>query len=126
MVKKIWYLPAKVELLHLHMQAATPHMQLRVTVALLQEHPVLGKPFYMLHPCRTAEVMALLRPSSKPTIADVLRCEEQSAVHRQSLKAGPASVEDMQAYFVAWFSVYGGLLGLALPRGLWPSASKIN
>lgn len=30
----------------------------------MQEHPILKKPFYMLHPCRTAEVMAILRPSS--------------------------------------------------------------
>ncbi len=89
----------------------------------LQEHPILGEPYYMLHPCRTAEVMALLRSPDKFATAEIPDSSVQDAVYQQGWDIGKASREEgMEAYFVAWFSVYGGLLGLALPRSLWPNA----
>ena len=79
----------------------------------------------MLHPCRTAEVMALLRSASKLSEASAQICEDEPDVQGQSLEAMQLE-EDMQAYFVAWFSVYGSLLGLALPRSLWPNAKRVE
>ncbi|KAM6920138.1 ubiquitin-like-conjugating enzyme ATG10 isoform 1-T2 [Lycodopsis pacificus] len=55
----------------------------------LQEHPLLGQPFFMLHPCRTEEFM---RP--------VLQAQDQ---HR------PVN------YVLSWLSVVGPVVGLDVP-----------
>lgn len=50
-----------------------------------QEHPVLGRPFYMLHPCKTAEYLNLIQKES--------------------------SVNPL----VSWLSSFGGAIGLNIP-----------
>ena len=92
----------------------------------LQEHPVLGRPFYMLHPCRTAEVMALLRSSSRPTEVDTFLSSSPAMDAEVSDDCQDPGKADMKAYFIAWWSVYGSLLGLALPRSLWPEARRFT
>jgi ubiquitin-like-conjugating enzyme ATG10 len=79
----------------------------------VEEHLVLRQPYYMLHPCQTAEVMALLRPNSGP---------QGGWRHERGGHAGTA-VEKGVDYLRAWFSVYGPAVGLKLPRPLWPSTS---
>ncbi|XP_053739645.1 ubiquitin-like-conjugating enzyme ATG10 [Synchiropus splendidus] len=55
-----------------------------------QEHPVLGQPFFMLHPCRTEEFM-------KPIVMEA---------HNQKRSMN---------YVVTWLSVVGPLVGLDVP-----------
>ncbi|XP_062409828.1 ubiquitin-like-conjugating enzyme ATG10 [Sardina pilchardus] len=55
-----------------------------------QEHPLLGQPFFMLHPCRTEEFM---RPALKTARA------EHKGVN----------------YIVTWLSVVGPVVGLDVP-----------
>ena len=57
-----------------------------------QEHPYLGRPFYHIHPCHTAEAMA---------------------------KAKDSLVGDHDAwdYLTSWLSMFGVLTGLNLPMG---------
>ncbi|XP_076140657.1 ubiquitin-like-conjugating enzyme ATG10 [Alosa pseudoharengus] len=55
-----------------------------------QEHPLLGQPFFMLHPCRTEEFM---RPALETARA------EQKGVN----------------YIVTWLSVVGPVVGLDVP-----------
>ncbi|KAM9789213.1 ubiquitin-like-conjugating enzyme ATG10 [Neosynchiropus ocellatus] len=55
-----------------------------------QEHPLLGQPFFMLHPCRTEEFM-------KPIILEA---------HNQKRSVN---------YIVTWLSVVGPLVGLDVP-----------
>uniref|UniRef100_A0A3Q3XRM7 Ubiquitin-like-conjugating enzyme ATG10 n=1 Tax=Mola mola TaxID=94237 RepID=A0A3Q3XRM7_MOLML len=56
----------------------------------LQEHPLLGQPFFMLHPCRTEEFM-------KPVL--------QAAQHKHR----PVN------YVLSWLSIVGPLVGLDVP-----------
>ncbi|XP_074544306.1 ubiquitin-like-conjugating enzyme ATG10 [Halichoeres trimaculatus] len=56
----------------------------------LQEHPLLGQPFFMLHPCRTEEFM-------RPMLQEARR--QQRPVN----------------YVLTWLSVVGPLVGLEVP-----------
>ncbi|KAL6104753.1 atg10 [Pungitius sinensis] len=56
----------------------------------LQEHPLLGQPFFMLHPCRTEEVM-------RPVL---------QAAHEQHRPVN---------YVLSWLSVVGPVVGLDVP-----------
>uniref|UniRef100_UPI0037E99111 ubiquitin-like-conjugating enzyme ATG10 n=1 Tax=Semicossyphus pulcher TaxID=241346 RepID=UPI0037E99111 len=72
-----------------------PHFTLRLqksplNTITLQEHPLLGQPFFMLHPCRTEEFM-------RPVL--------QAAHHQHS----PVN------YVLSWLSVVGPLVGLEVP-----------
>ena len=55
-----------------------------------QEHPVLGTPFYMLHPCETSARMALLMGSSSVSTDD-------------------------KNYLMSWFSLIGPAVHLPMP-----------
>ncbi|XP_020645986.2 ubiquitin-like-conjugating enzyme ATG10 [Pogona vitticeps] len=55
-----------------------------------QEHPLLGQPFFVLHPCRTNEFMASVLSSS----------------HKQNRNAN---------YIITWLSIVGPVVGLSLP-----------
>ncbi|XDV54696.1 hypothetical protein PO909_022928, partial [Leuciscus waleckii] len=55
-----------------------------------QEHPLLGQPFFMLHPCRTEEFM-------KPAL-DLAQAENKRV-----------------NYIVTWLSVVGPVVGLDVP-----------
>ncbi|XP_040027623.1 ubiquitin-like-conjugating enzyme ATG10 [Gasterosteus aculeatus] len=56
----------------------------------LQEHPLLGQPFFMLHPCRTEEVM-------RPVL---------QAAHEQHRPVN---------YVLSWLSAVGPVVGLDVP-----------
>lgn len=57
------------------------------------DHPLLGQPFFQLHPCRTAELMSQFLPTGlKPNAVDYLR---------------------------AWVSLLGPIVGLELPAELY-------
>ncbi|XP_077203631.1 ubiquitin-like-conjugating enzyme ATG10 [Paroedura picta] len=55
-----------------------------------QEHPLLGQPFFVLHPCRTNEFMASILSSS----------------HKENRSTN---------YVISWLSVVGPVVGLHLP-----------
>lgn len=63
-----------------------------------QEHPLLGQPFFMLHPCRTEEFM-------KPAL-DLAQAEHKTA-----------------NYIVTWLSVVGPVVGLDVPLSYSTSVS---
>ncbi|XP_033505554.1 ubiquitin-like-conjugating enzyme ATG10 isoform X1 [Epinephelus lanceolatus] len=68
----------------------------------LQEHPLLGQPFFMLHPCRTEEFMRPVLQAAQ---------EQHKAVN----------------YVLSWLSVVGPVVGLDVPlqysTQLCPAAS---
>nr|XP_028604068.1 ubiquitin-like-conjugating enzyme ATG10 isoform X2 [Podarcis muralis] len=55
-----------------------------------QEHPLLGQPFFVLHPCRTNEFMSAVLSSS----------------YKQSRNTN---------YIISWLSIVGPMVGLNLP-----------
>jgi ubiquitin-like-conjugating enzyme ATG10 len=60
-----------------------------------EEHPVLGRPFYMLHPCQTEEVLALVLRQRAAATCQPLVC------------------------LLAWLSLAGQPLGIAPQPGAW-------
>lgn len=56
-----------------------------------QEHPMFGRPFYQLHPCRTAELMTKLVPGHN---------------HNSGV---------LKKYITSWLSMFGPVIGLELP-----------
>ena len=63
------------------------------------DHPVLGVPYYFVHPCNTAAAMGEWRQH-----------------HRDGEEEG---MEDFTAekYLAVWIGVVGGVVGLFLPSG---------
>lgn len=57
-----------------------------------QEHPVLGRPFYQLHPCNTAKLMAEFSKGRKDL----------------------ATVKGL-TYMISWLSTFGQVVGLKIP-----------
>lgn len=55
------------------------------------EHPLLGRPYFQLHPCNTAKLMAQVLP--QPAF-------------------GPAA---LRTYLISWLSMFGPPVGLELP-----------
>ncbi|KAK4302972.1 hypothetical protein Pmani_024999 [Petrolisthes manimaculis] len=55
------------------------------------EHPVLGRPFFQLHPCRTAELM------------NIVCCESEQ------------TPKDVKKYLISWLSMFGPVVGLEVP-----------
>lgn len=110
-----------------------------------QEHPILGQPFYQLHPCRTAAVMSqLLRSpdtsSTSATLSDAVEriTRQRSRENQEATALGGESNENDIAevactgqggsqeivavgdacrdnYLVAWASAMGRVVGLHLP-----------
>ncbi|XP_007518843.1 ubiquitin-like-conjugating enzyme ATG10 [Erinaceus europaeus] len=64
-----------------------------------QEHPILGQPFFVLHPCKTSEFMA---PALK---------------HSQKIN------RDVN-YITSWLSVVGPVVGLSLPLSYASAGSR--
>ncbi|KAM5300271.1 ubiquitin-like-conjugating enzyme ATG10 [Ctenodactylus gundi] len=64
-----------------------------------QEHPVLGQPFFVLHPCKTREFMAPVVKSSQ-------------RAHRSA------------NYITSWLSIVGPVVGLSLPLSYATAASQ--
>ena len=55
-----------------------------------KDHPILGLPWYFIHPCQTEQVMN-----------NIFGCDKT--------KPSPAS------YILQWLSIYGQMVGLCLP-----------
>ena len=69
-----------------------------------QEHPLLSRPFYYIHPCYTARVMGQatsLRREGESHSADV-SCDKHTSSGN---------------YLVTWLSMFGALVGLKVPLG---------
>ncbi len=82
-----------------------------------QEHPILKRPFYFIHPCHTAKVMlsALSCGNTPQTIkADTASSGKQ--VDSNPSVCGPKSRDDTRHnYLATWLSTFGSIVGLALP-----------
>lgn len=112
-----------------------------------QPHPLLGTPWFGVHPCRTADLMALLLPGG----AEGSGFRESGAPHGgspagggsgatagsgagtgMSVDAGAAAgggtgkqeAEWPLRYLLAWFSVVGTAAGLRLPAAVWQLAAR--
>lgn len=57
------------------------------------EHPLLGRPYFQLHPCNTAKLMGQVMPQS----------------------ASACSPVTLRTYLVSWLSMFGPPVGLHLP-----------
>ena len=82
-----------------------------------QEHPLLSRPFYHIHPCHTAKVMGKA-------------LQTQTNGHRTS-EAGtgqcaqsPRTCEKPSNYLLAWLSMFGPLVGLRVPIAYLNSKSE--
>ncbi|XP_048187579.1 ubiquitin-like-conjugating enzyme ATG10 isoform X1 [Perognathus longimembris pacificus] len=64
-----------------------------------QEHPILGQPFFVLHPCKTNEFMAPVLKNSKKINRNV-------------------------NYITSWLSIVGPVVGLDLPLSYAKAASQ--
>ena len=108
------------------------------------DHPILGRPFFRLHPCRTAGLMAALTASGAPVTpgaTNVAGCDvvadeppraacvnarqmtQQNARAAATAGAGdPDTVTlssasaSQQHYVKAWISLMGPAVGLSLPH----------
>ena len=111
-------------------------MQIRM---LMQEHLILKQPFYMLHPCQTAEVMAILTPAvptSPPAKASAQdRTGEADSLSLDVVEGGELkqSVRFLKAVtlagdwqFMSSTSLHLGLRGLAPPTPLPLSAALVE
>ena len=78
-------------------------------ISFLQEHPILKRPFFLIHPCRTAEVMRLLKPVHIPGKGQETTFAMKEGSGRQL------------TYMAAWFSIFGPTLALKLPSEMWTS-----
>eukprot|EP00741_Cyanophora_paradoxa_P001527 tig00000492_g1478.t1 len=83
------------------------------------EHPVLGSPFFFMHPCGTADLMAaLLRPSPGPG--------EGEGYGAQCACAGQHSDADRNRYLAAWLAAVGPAAGLAVsPHDFLSAATSV-
>lgn len=64
-----------------------------------QEHPILGQPFFVLHPCKTSEFMTPLLKNSRKINRNV-------------------------NYIISWLSIVGPVVGLNLPLSYARAASQ--
>jgi hypothetical protein len=86
----------------------------------VQEHVLLGRPFFMLHPCQTEAVMQLLQRG-----AEVSASEPPSLPGTgPAAAAGPAEQQASLQYLLAWLSAAGQPLGLDVPAALWLTATQ--
>ncbi|XP_020893471.1 ubiquitin-like-conjugating enzyme ATG10 isoform X3 [Exaiptasia diaphana] len=67
----------------------------RWTFLTQQEHPFLGKPFFQLHPCHTADMMKCI----------LMRASDESSL----------TTRRKTNYLVTWLSSVGPVVGLELP-----------
>lgn len=110
-----------------------------IYISLLQDHPVVGRPCFMLHPCQTAELLDLMLPSLRLQHSASRRAAAQMAPPDQNIEERPEgqrqaktavdeagsrcgnSAASFEAgcwqgrYMAAWWSVVGPALGLPRP-----------
>jgi ubiquitin-like-conjugating enzyme ATG10 len=83
-----------------------------------QDHPHLQRPWYTLHPCQTAALLALLLARTT--------AEAASGGERGDERGAPQQTEDgddglLLRYMLAWCSVVPAALGLTLPAQVYTS-----
>ncbi|KAF6137519.1 hypothetical protein GIB67_031798 [Kingdonia uniflora] len=71
-----------------------------------EEHPILNRPWYTLHPCGTSEWMKLL-------------------FYAVSSQANREGVRIEQQYLISWLSVVGQAVGLRVPLEMLPSMTNV-
>lgn len=88
----------------------------------MQVHPILGSPFYSVHPCQTGAAMQHLLGLANSTEASKdLHCRALPIEGPTSDAArAPSQVVAGCHYLIRWFSMLGPAVGLQLPRNLWP------
>ncbi len=64
-------------------------------VVVQMEHPILKRPYFMLHPCRTEATLGHF--------------------NLNSIKVGNKRMNCLKKYLITWFQIYGALLNLHLP-----------
>ena len=74
-----------------------------------QEHPLLGRPFYHVHPCHTAEVMAHAEGRENGVTSPQQPLQNADDDHGMSLES-----RDLN-YLLTWLSTFGPLVGLGMP-----------
>lgn len=100
------------------------------TVVTQEEHPLLRRPFYMLHPCQTEAIMQLLTNPEDDSQLDgapaaaAAGSREATGATALPPQAAPAAHGRMLRYLLAWLSVAGQPLGLSPPVELWLQASS--
>ena len=106
-------------------------------VSCAQDHPVISRSCYMLHPCQTASLLELLLPSlygepamteraqaigrytacvAQPAAASAARAGELVSPEQERPAAGSGEAASWQLrYMLAWWSIIGPVVKLALP-----------
>jgi Autophagocytosis associated protein, active-site domain len=124
-----------------------------VTSLHLQPHPLLGTPWFGVHPCRTADLMALVLPggaagsgfreSGAPHTGNPVGggspagkgdaggppgsgAGTEHSVDASAVDGGAGQQEASWPlrYLLAWFSVVGAAAGLRLPPAAWQLAAR--
>ena len=98
------------------MHTLIPHPSLALPP---QEHPLLRRPWAMLHPCQTEALMALLLPAAEGGPAGGTAAVHATAAHATATAvtaaaAGAAPNQPLR-YLLAWLSLAGAPLGLRVP-----------
>lgn len=78
--------------------------------AFTQEHPLLGIPFYHIHPCEAAKLMAVIRGASIPQPHAAAHSGQVLQLERTSLERTPAC-----NFIASWLSLFGPVVGLHIP-----------
>ena len=84
-----------------------------------EDHPVLHRPFYLLHPCQTRSVMALLRGEPAADSGG----EAAASGQRQGEEEAAAEAEGLH-YLAAWLCVVSQPLGLSPSPAEWRALLK--
>lgn len=82
-----------------------------------EEHPLLGRPLWMLHPCQTGAVMRLLLRSSKSSSSS-----DEELSWPAAARSGSRSNSSPLRYMMAWWSVQAQAVGMPLPHEAWQAA----
>ena len=80
-------------------------MAFKVTLGYIQEHPVLGTPFWFIHPCETA---SLVESWGAVKIYSIPRLDTDDS-HSGN------GIISLQNYLQIWLGMMGGTVGLHLP-----------
>lgn len=90
-----------------------------------QEHPYLRRPWFCLHPCGTASMLALIFSQAgreADTCSGQESCRGQASQIRMSAEpvpANPGSSFSEETYLLAWLSLTGPILGMNVPYTLF-------
>lgn len=89
-----------------------PHYQnseIRSTFLTQNDHPVLGVPFYFIHPCETAKLMGELRREQDPALTPT-----------------KSTTADEHNYLMQWLSIVAPVIGLHVPLSQYNGTAIIT